>query len=106
MTEITQLNFGSASQSLTHNVSGANHALASLRESNLTLAIISQASALAIVASKSFASRRLRLSQAMVRSTTQRRGNSLKPLAASDRLTISMVQRPIEASDFLNLGPA
>src|ERR1019366_4941851 len=40
--------------------SGADHALASLRESNLTLAIISHASALAIVASKSFARRRLR----------------------------------------------
>src|ERR1019366_8430573 len=86
--------------------SGADHALASLRESNLTLAIISHASALAIVASKSFARRRLRLSQAMVRSTTQRRGNNLKPLAASDRLTISMVQRPIEASAFLSFGPA
>ena len=31
----------------------------------------------------------------MVRSTTQRRGKSLKPLVASDRLTISMVQRPM-----------
>lgn len=86
--------------------SGADHALASLREINLTLAIISHASALAIVASKSFARQRLRLSQAMVRSTTQRRGNNLKPLAASDRLTISMVQRPIEASAFLSFGPA
>jgi hypothetical protein len=63
---------------------------------------MSHVSALAIVASKSFASRRLRLSHAMVRSTTQRRGNSLKPLAASDRLTISMVQEPIEASAFLS----
>jgi len=61
--------------------SSADHALASLRESNLTLAIISHASALAIVASKSLARRRLRLSRAMVRSTTQRRGNNLKPLA-------------------------
>ena len=51
------------SQSPTHNVSGADHALASLRESNLTLAIMSHASALAIVASKSFARRRLRLSR-------------------------------------------
>ena len=42
-------------ESPTHNVSGADHALASLRESNLTLAIMSHASALAIVASKSFA---------------------------------------------------
>jgi integrase len=93
-------------ESPTHNVSGADHALASLRESNLTLAIMSHASALAIVASKSFARRRLRLSQAMVRSTTQRRGNNLKPLVASDRLTISIVQRPIETSAFLSFGPA
>ena len=42
---------------------------------SLTLAIISQARALSREASKSLASRRLRLSQAMVRSTTQRRGN-------------------------------
>ena len=89
-------------ESPTHNVSRVDHALASLRESSLTLAIMSHVSALAIVASKSFASRRLRLSHAMVRSTTQRRGNSLKPLAASDRLTISIVQQPIEASAFLS----
>jgi hypothetical protein len=87
--------------------SGADHALASLRESNLTLAIISQASALAIVASKSFARRRLRLSQAMVRSATQRRGNNLKPLAASDRLTISEQRelfREMSVLDNLRLG--
>ena len=89
-------------KSPTHNVSKVDHALASLRESSLTLAIMSHVSALAIVASKSFASRRLRLSHAMVRSTTQRRGNSLKPLAASDRLTISIVHEPIEASAFLS----
>jgi hypothetical protein len=53
-------------------------ALASLRESSLTLATMSHVSALAIVASKSFARRRLRFSQAMVRLTTQRRGNSSK----------------------------
>ena len=44
---------------------------------------MSHVSALAIVVSKSFARRRLRLSEAMDRSTTQRRGNNLKPLAAS-----------------------
>src|ERR1035441_10987131 len=64
-------------ESPTHNVSRVDHALASLRESSLTLAIMSHVSALAIVASKSFASRRLRLSHAMVRSTTQRRGKTL-----------------------------
>src|ERR1700680_2285895 len=47
-----------------------------------------------MVASTSLARRRLRLSQAMVRSTTQRRGRRMKPLAASERLTISMVQLP------------
>jgi hypothetical protein len=57
------------------------------RESSLTLAMKSQACALSIVASKSFARRRFRLSQAMVRSTTQRRGSGSKPMAASDRLT-------------------
>jgi hypothetical protein len=40
----------------------------------LTLAIKSHALALSRVASKSLASRRLRLSHAMERSTTQRRG--------------------------------
>ena len=54
----------------------------------------SHASALAMVASKSLASRRLRLSQAKVRSTTQRRGRTTKPGARSDRLTISIVQWP------------
>jgi hypothetical protein len=41
---------------------------------------MSHVSALAIVASKSFARRRLRLSYAMVRSTTQRRGKEAKAL--------------------------
>jgi hypothetical protein len=41
--------------------------------------------ALAIVASKSFARRRFRLSQARVRSTTQRRGSSTKPAASAAR---------------------
>jgi hypothetical protein len=40
--------------------------------------------------SKSLASRRQRLSQANVRSTTQRRGRTLKPWTLSDRLTISI----------------
>ena len=64
------------------------------RESSLTLAMKSQACALSIVASKSFARRRFRLSQAMVRSTTQRRGSGSKPTAASDRLTMSRVHCP------------
>ncbi len=52
------------------------------------------ATALAMVASKSFANRRQRPSQAKVRSTTQRRGRTSKPLALSQRLMTSIVQRP------------
>ena len=58
-------------------------------------AMNSQAVALSMVRSKSLARRRLRLSHAKVRSTTQRRGKSLKPLAASERLMISSVHLPI-----------
>ena len=43
--------------------------------------------------SKSLAKRRQRLSQAKVRSTTQRRGRSSNPWAVSERLTISTVSR-------------
>src|ERR1700686_826189 len=39
--------------------------------------------------SQSFAKRRQRLSQAMVRSTIQRLGKTAKPFAVSERLTIS-----------------
>ena len=47
------------------------------------------ATALAIVASRSFPSLRHRPSQARVRSTIQRRGRTSNPLVASDRLMIS-----------------
>ena len=73
---------------------------------SLTLAIISQARALSMEASKSLASRRLRLSQAMVRSTTQRRGNRVKPSVPWGRLTISTVHRPSLASAVSSLAPA
>ena len=53
-----------------------------------------QASAEAMVRSKSFASLRHRPSHAKVRSTTQRRGKTSKPLALSVRLTISSVNFP------------
>ena len=59
-----------------------------------TEAIKSQVVALAMVRSKSLARRRLRLSQAKARSTTQRRGISSKPTALSERFTISNVQVP------------
>ena len=49
-----------------------------------------KASALRLRFSQSLASRRQRLSQAMVRSTTQRLGWTTKPFTRSDRLTISV----------------
>src|SRR3546814_2974207 len=68
----------------------------------------SQAVAEAMVCSKSLARRRLRLSHAKVRSTTQRRGSTSKPLAVSDRLMISMVHLlfPILRSASRSLSPA
>ena len=48
----------------------------------------------AIEVSQSLASRRHRPSHAKVRSTTHRRGKRTKPLAASERLMISIVQSP------------
>jgi outer membrane protein TolC len=66
----------------------------------------SQVEALSMLASKSLASRRLRLSHASVRSTTQRRGSTTKPRAVSDRLTISIVHLPSFARAFCSLPPA
>lgn len=66
----------------------------------------SQAVAEAMVFSKSLARRRLRLSQAKVRSTTHRRGSNSKPLAMSDRLTISMVHLLMGRRASLSLSPA
>lgn len=60
----------------------------------LMLAMRAQAVALSMERSKSLARRRQRPSQANVRSTTQRRGRTSKPLSASERLMISMVQLP------------
>src|SRR6476660_5860034 len=57
-----------------------------------------QATALAIVASKSFASLRQRPSHAKVRSTTHLRGGTSKPCAVSERLIISIVHSPIRFS--------
>ena len=51
-----------------------------------------------LVVSKSLARRRLRFSQARVRSTPHLRGKSSKPFAVSDRLMISIVQPPVAAS--------
>jgi len=52
-------------------------------------ASLRNARALRVRFSKSFANRRHRLSQASVRSTTQRRGRTSNPLTVSERLTIS-----------------
>ena len=73
---------------------------------SLTLAIMTHVSAVEIKASKSLARRRLRLSQAKVRSTTQRRGNSTKPLAVSERLMISTVHLPRDLSACESLSSA
>ena len=51
----------------------------------LIWAISTQASALSVDFSQSFASRRHRPSHAKVRSTTHLRGSTSKPLAVSDR---------------------
>ena len=56
-------------------------------------ASLMKASALRLRFSQSLASRRQRLSQAMVRSTTQRLGWTTKPFTRSDRLTIVAFQR-------------
>ena len=50
--------------------------------------------ALSMEASKSFARRRLRQSQAKVRSTTHRRGSTSKPFAVLGRGMISIVHLP------------
>src|SRR5512132_2739537 len=73
---------------------------------SLTLAIMIHATAVVIDFSKSLARRRLRLIQARVRSTTQRRGSNTKPLAMSDRLTMSIVQLPSGTSDCSSFSPA
>src|SRR5271157_4152464 len=80
--------------------------LATLLIRSCTEARKSQALALAIDASKSLARRRLRLSQARVRSTTQRRGKSSKPTAFCGRLTISIVHLPSLARAASSFGPA
>jgi len=66
-----------------------------------------KASALWLRFSQSLASRRQRLSQAIVRSTIQRWGRTTKPLARSQRRTISVI-RPGMASarPSWNTGPA
>jgi len=67
---------------------------------------VEKASAFRARFSKSLANRRQRLSQAKVRSTTQRRGRSSNPFARSERLTISICRcGRILAEAFERPGP-
>ena len=59
----------------------------------------------AIDFSQSLASRRHRLSQAKVLSTTHHLGRSSKPWAVSERLMISSVQRPMSSRVPSSFGP-
>ncbi len=64
--------------------------LQSFRSMKRIEASFRKASAVRLRFSQSLANRRQRLSQAMVRSTIQRFGNTTKPFCRSDRLTISV----------------
>src|SRR3546814_21157129 len=77
-----------------------------LRVKSWIEAMKSHAVAEAMVCSKSLARRRFRLSQASVRSTTQRLGSTTKPFAVSDRLTISRVHLPMRRRASLSFSPA
>jgi len=65
-----------------------------------------QETALAIVASKSFASLRQRPSHANVRSTVHLQGGTSSPAQVSDRLMISIVHPPMRFETLRNLSPA
>lgn len=93
-------------QCLIRNYRARFHDLAMRPAKSWMEAMKSHAVADAMICSKSLARRRFRLSQARVRSTTQRRGRTMKPFAASDRLTISIVHLPIWRNASLSLAPA
>lgn len=61
---------------------------------------------LSIDFSQSFASLRHLPNQAKVRSTTQRRGRTLKPLTSSHRRITLMVHSPLPTKACLSLSPA
>src|SRR5207237_3060209 len=92
-------------QSRIQNMCLTYQARASRRESRRMLAIRTHASALAMDASKSLASRRLRPNQAKLRSTTQRRGSGLNVPKLWERVTISIVHWPRSASASSSFGP-
>lgn len=87
-------------------VSHAQQCLARRRMRIRMWAIKAHAVELAIDVSQSFVSRRHRPSQANVRSTTQRRGRTLKPLVSSQRRMTSMVQPPLPFNARFSLSPA
>src|SRR5213075_899320 len=86
-------------------VSQARQYFAVLRVSMRMEAMRAQAVEEAMEVSQSLARRRQRPSHAKVRSTTHLRGRTSKPWAASDRLMISMVHRPMPASASRSLSP-
>jgi len=92
-----------ASQSLSEKSYAGLHSFLSISRID---AMVMNATAVAVRFSKSLARRRHRPSQAKVRSTTQRRGRSSNPLAASDRFTI-VTESPgmAFASASRNFGP-
>ena len=80
--------------------------LHSLRSISRTDAHRKNASAFRLRHSQSLARRRQRLSQAIVRSTTQRLGSTAKPRAVSERLTIStFIFLRIRRKAWQNFGP-
>src|SRR5262249_18236771 len=83
---ISQSNDCSESESVRKHQAG----LQSFRSMRRIEASRRNASALRLRFSQSFASLRQRLSQAKVRSTTQRRGSTTNPFVRSERLTISV----------------
>ena len=82
------------------------HGLARCLVTRRMCAMVIQAAALSMDFSQSFDRRRHRPSQVKVGSTTQRRGRTSKPLAASERLTVSTVQRPMAFKASRSFGPA
>jgi hypothetical protein len=79
------------------------HAPARRRDISFTLAMNSQLTALSMVASTSFARRRLRFDQANVRSTTQRRGSKNKAFGGVGSL--DDLQGPVIFSAAYPRGP-
>src|SRR5262249_51883013 len=77
-------------RSLSESVRKHQAGLQSFRSMRRIEASRRNASALRLRFSQSLASLRQRLSQAKVRSTTQRRGSTTNPLVRSERLTISV----------------